>query len=473
MFYSDAQCRDLINQTPTSVWSQRVNTVLNNTKPLRFDRGGRLPLYLWPAMDPGELDVATADYLVKELDRRGIGLICSWSPEKREETLGRALVIARAQKKLGLRINVNANECLHHFFNGDELTAHIDNNGKPFFDYSFGEKHKMGCPFTLDIRKDAIREQVEYFVKVYKAEGLSVDFIFADWEIDGPLEVNGAWEASKNCTRCRAHIKNIDDFMEFQKMMREMRSYLQYYVFSEPVLSQFPDALVGNYALYPHDGYRYWYDYFEYYADGHPYKGDQRAKHRKWYNDFPMTGYTFAMPVVYSLHMSVSWFDFDNPDYRWFYNLLLQVSSVGKNTPISIPIISFVNGASRNKDNSKDFTKFKEEHYRELLWHMLLRGVDTLFMWCGKADDAYETRVVHEVYAEAQEYGEFIEKGVPISFEVPRKPGTVVSGLMLGDRVLIRRTDFGDSHEPVRILAGTKTLSIPYKPGACQIISLK
>ena len=66
-----------------------------------------------------------------------------------------------------------------------------------------------------------------------------------------------------------------------------MRSYLQNYSYSAPVLSQFPDALVGNYAVYPNDGYRYWYDYFEYYVDGQPYKADQHAKYRKWYNDFP------------------------------------------------------------------------------------------------------------------------------------------------------------------------------------------
>ena len=91
-------------------------------------------------------------------------LIASWSPAKREESLSRALPIARAQKKLGLRVNVNANACMYRFFNGDERTAHVDAQGKPFWDESFdtrGRPHHMGCPFTLDLRKDAIREQVE------------------------------------------------------------------------------------------------------------------------------------------------------------------------------------------------------------------------------------------------------------------------------------------------------------------------
>ena len=60
----------------------------------------------------------------------------------------------------------------------------------------------MGCPFAIDFRKKEIRERVELFVKKYKDAGLPVDFIFTDWEIDGPLEVNRAFEASKKCTRC-------------------------------------------------------------------------------------------------------------------------------------------------------------------------------------------------------------------------------------------------------------------------------
>ena len=52
-------------------WSSRVQTVLDVTKPLEFERGRRLPLYLWPAMNPGDLDQATAEHLVRELDRPG------------------------------------------------------------------------------------------------------------------------------------------------------------------------------------------------------------------------------------------------------------------------------------------------------------------------------------------------------------------------------------------------------------------
>ncbi|MCS1412162.1 MAG: hypothetical protein M2R45_05366 [Verrucomicrobia subdivision 3 bacterium] len=35
-------------------------------------------------------------------------------------------------------------------------------------------------------------------------------------------------------------------------------------LFSEDLgRAYFPKALVGSYAVYPHKGHRYWYDYFE------------------------------------------------------------------------------------------------------------------------------------------------------------------------------------------------------------------
>ncbi|MFC1607291.1 hypothetical protein ACFL47_04905 [Candidatus Latescibacterota bacterium] len=454
-------------------WSERIQIALDNSTHLEYDRGGRLPLYVWSAFDPSETDVEKAEALVAELDRRGIGLVCSWRPGN-EESLQQNLAVARAQKKLGLKVNINATSPLYSFFNGDERTAHIDKDGKPFFDDCFGPQ-KMGCPFAIDFRKHDIRDRVEHFVKKYNDAGLSIDFIFGDWEIDGPLEVNRASEAAKKCTRCREHLGEDFDFLTMQKHMREMRSYLQYYAFSEPVLSRFPDALVGNYAVYPHDGYRYWYDYFEYYVDGQPYKADQYAKYRQWYDDFPATGYTFAMPVVYTWEPTYTWYDFENSDYRWFYNMLLVASNVGKSTPPSVPIISFVHWNTVVVSGTPDpsVKQMSEESYQELLWHLLLRGTDTFFMWSGAKEFPKETKLVHEVYAAAQQYGEFLEHGMPITFDVPAQPGTVVSGLVLRDRVLIRRTDFGGNSEPVDVYVGTKVLSVPCIPGKCLIMDIK
>jgi hypothetical protein len=455
-------------------WPEKIQVILDNTTVLKYDIGNRLPLYLWPAIDPGIMSDGMAEQLINEMDKRGIGIVCSWSMNDTSKVFSQCLPVARAQKKLGQRININATELLNSFFNGDEATAHVDADGKLYFDNSFGDK-KMGCPFKLNSRKDEIRKRVQLFVNRYKREGLSVDFIFTDWEIDGPLEVNRAYEASKRCVNCCRQLGNDFTFEKFQRTMREMRAYLQSYSYSEPVLSQFPDALVGNYAVYPNDGYRYWYDYFEYYVDGQPFKADQRARYRKWYNDFPLTGFTYAMPVVYPWAGIYKWYDFDNSDYRWFYNMLLNAGNAGKSTPRSIPVISFVHWHTIFEGSGADSTvkQLSKECYQELLWHMLLRGTDAFFLWCTDIENPDEVKLLHEVYAEAQRYGRYLDKGIPITFDLPSEPGTVVSGLALGDSVLLRRTDFDQNHDNVQILAGTSLIDVGYAPGKCSVISIK
>lgn len=456
-------------------FSDKIQVVLDNTRDLSFARGNRLPLYLWPAMDPGPLSDEAAEQLVKILDSRGIGLIAIWKSENREEALAQALIIGRAQKKSGLGIHINANDLIYSFYNGEERTAHIDENGDPFWDTSFIGKKNMGCPFAINFRKEEIRARFEFYLDAYQNNDLPVNFIFADWEVDGPLEVNEAYQFSMKCRRCREYLGEEYSFLSFQEKMREMRSFLQNHVFSQPVLSRFPEALVGNYALYPHDGYRYWYDYFEYYVEGQPHLTDQDARYRKWYQDFPGTGYTFAMPVVYTWARIFNWYDFEDPDYRWFYNMLLVASNAGKSTPSSIPIISFVHWHTifYPMEKNASILQMSQDSYQELLWHMLLRGTDTFFMWSGAEEFPEEVRLVHEVYADSQEYSEFLEKGMPVNFEVPSRPGTVISGLVLKDRILVRRTDFGDNRGPVKLMAGTSEIVVDYLPGKCQVIPLK
>jgi len=454
-------------------WPSHIQCVLDETAPLKYDRGKRLPLYLWNAMDPGTLDNEAAAELVKTLNERGIGLVASLDPDNRDKSLTDALTIAKAQKGLGLRVNINATKCLYSFFNGDDRTAHVDDDGKPFWDESFGKK-KMGCPFAIDFRRSHIREQIEYFITAFKEAHLTVDFIFADWEIDGPIEFNESHTASKRCRVCRMNIKDINDFAEFQKVLRKQRSELQCEVYAGPMKENFPQVLVGNYGVYPHNGYRYWYDYYELHADGQPYQADQGAKYRRWYHEFPETGCTFAMPVVYTWRRIFDWYDYADTDYRWFYNMLLVASNAGQNTPAEIPIISFVHWHTvETKPPTGTVQQLSEGKYQELLWHMLLRGTDTFFLWCRREEASKEIRLVHQVYAEAQQYGEFLSKGRPIIFDVPKQPGTVVSGLRLDDRILIRRTDFAKTGEPVGITVDGKAIEVGIAPGRCWVLSLR
>jgi hypothetical protein len=111
--------------------------------------------------------------------------------------------------------------------------------------------------------------------------------------------------------------------------------------------------------------------------------------------------------------------------------------------------------------------------YQELLWHMLLRGHDGFALWCRSEEIGIETRLVQEVFAASLAYNDFITRGEPVCFDVPAQPGTVVSGLRLGDKVLVRRSDFGGSAAEEKVLeVDGKRLVVSPGTGECRVIRL-
>jgi hypothetical protein len=376
---------------------------------------------------------------------------------------------------VGLPVAVDATSCIDGFYDGSLETLHIDDQGQPFADLSFDPNRRMGCPFGLATRIPIIRERVEFFLRGYKDSGINVDFIFADWEIDGPLEWNDAWAHSKKCQRCRTRFRKLDDFREFQRQVRAIRASLQHDIFAAPVLSRFPRALVGNYGVYPDDGRRYWFDYYERAPEGAPFVADQKARYREWAPEFKSSGYTMAMPVIYTWYPTYGWYDFANTDYRWFYNCLLNGSSAGRSAKQSTPLVTFVHRSTTAPPPNPDpgVKPFSPASYQEMLWHLLLRGDDTFFLWCLPEELAEESRLVHEVYAASLDYKEFLDRGTPINFETLTIPGPVVSGLRLGNRVLVRRTDFGAEQVAVRLPVGRHQLTIPPAPDRMRIVELK
>jgi hypothetical protein len=181
------------------------------------------------------------------------------------------------------------------------------------------------------------------------------------------------------------------------------------------------------------------------------------------------------MPTVYTWYPTFQWYDFSDPDYRWFYNMLLVATNAAQHTPEDIPIISFVHRTTTSppKEPDPEVKQFSEEKYRELLWHMLLRGVDGFFLWCPQKELVQEIKPVLAVYGEALEYKEFLDQGKPVTFAVPKTEGPVVSGLKLGQKVLVRRTDFGPVQEPVRLRVEGLKIKIAPVQGKCQILTMR
>ena len=147
---------------------------------------------------------------------------------------------------------------------------------------------------------------------------------------------------------------------------------------------------------------------------------------------------------------------------------------MGQTTAATVPVVPFVHWTTTNAPQAlpQGFGAMSETAYKELLWHALLRGVDSFVMWCPDPEMASEVKPVHEVYAASLDYASFLDKGTPVTFDVPEQPGTVVSGLALDKKLLVRRTDFSDSKEPVEITVDGKAIKVPRLDGACAILSV-
>lgn len=453
--------------------------VLENSRPLTHPRGGRLPFLVLPIS--GALRGVDANTTARALDAlaaRGIGYTVPWAPGDFEASLAEGLRIARQVRRVGLPIAVDATACLDGFYDGSPETLHVDARGMPFADLSFDPGRPIGCPLAVLPRIPAMRARLERFLDAYAAAGLLPDLVFADWEIDGPLDGNDAWAAAQRCQRCRAGLTHLEDFRQFQRQVRTVRSQLQREAFAEPVRRRNPAALVGNYAVHPHGGFRYWYDYFEKIppAPGVPVLWEGRAPYREWPHEFADCGYTLGLPVIYTWYPIHGWSDFANSDARWFYHLLREGSNVGGHGAPDRPQLPFIHRhtTAPPPTPSPEVKEFSVDAYQELLWHLLLRGHDGFFIWCLPNELADEVRSAHAVYAEALEQADILTQGTPVVWEVPRIPGPVISARRWGNRVLIRRTDPGaaghDVAVPLRI-AG-RMLAVPFVGPRCQVLTL-
>ncbi|RIH63224.1 hypothetical protein D1164_21105 [Mariniphaga sediminis] len=464
---------------PNHMFSQNIpeniKTLMDTLPVLSNDHGDRELLYQYSVGDLSSLSDEDTRKVISGLKNRGVGVITFWKKgEKIDSHIQEGIRIARIQKELGLSVVIDATRLLYGFYDGTPATSHISDKGETFSDSSFAG-HTMGCPFTLVSRIPVIEARIVAYAEAYKAAGIDIDIVTADWEIDGPMEWNDAWENSKSCVRCRENTSDINNFLLFQATLRSIRSRLMYESYTKPVLERFPDALITNYATYPHDGWRYWYDYFEYPQPELPHIKDQNALYRPWYDEFAETGFTLAMPVVYTWYPIFNWYPEYSGDYRWFYNMLKVGSNAGKSTPSGIPLATFVHWHTTAPPKNPDpgVKQMSRESYQELLWHLLLRGHDMLFSWCMQNELAVEMILLQDVYNKSLEYNKWFKIGQPVIFDVPANETTVISGIKLNNKVLVRRTDFKENNKPVMVKIDNVELKVPCKPGECQILRLE
>ncbi len=459
---------------PAQQIPDNIRLLINSLPILKHDRGNRDLLYQYSVGNLSGLSDAETKQVITDLAERGIGVITFWEKgQNMESRIVEGIRIGRLQQELGLKVVVDATRLLYGFYDGTAATMHVDENKNFFSDPSFAG-YNMGCPFSIDHRIPVIKSYIVAYAEAYKSAGIFIDRVTADWEIDGPTEWNEAWEHSKKCIKCQKNIPNINDFKSFQSIIRSKRSALIKTVYSLPVLEKFAQIEIANYGVYPGNGWRYWYDYFENPQPELPHIRDQQALYRPWYDEFTESGFTMAMSVVYTWYPIFMQYPEYSSDYRWFYNMLLVGSNAGKSTPSGIPIATFVHWHTTAPPEEPDpkVEQMSKEYYKELLWHLMLRGHDVFYSWCLQKELKKEMELLQDVYDRSLEYNHWFEHGRPVIFEVPKEEGTVISAIKLGNELLVRRTDFKENKMDIVFMFDDQEVLIPAKQGSCQILKI-
>jgi len=457
--------------------------LLDAVPPLSRPLGNRPPILLWSPDLPATASDGQLEATLRALQARGLGLFLRWQPSL-SNTLAQVGRVAAIQKRLGMPVAVDASAISHGLFPQGDRGSHVDETGKRF--RGSGLVWNPGCPFDAQALNENMRSRFESYARAHKDAGAPLDYWIADWELDGPNEWKQSWAMARKCAVCRARIPDIDtNFLAFQAAVRKLRSEMQRENFVKPVLARFPAARIGNYAMNPHDGHRYYWDYYEEDAfgkpnltEGIPYRREQGAYYRPWWpGEFEASGYNLAAAVIYAWYHLFLDYSFPETDYRWFYGMLREGTSVASRTPAQVPLIPFlhwlpIGAPDKPEDQPAGFAPLSEERYRELLWHLLLRGVDSFVQW-APGDEARELKPLHAVYDASLAFPEFFEKGTPVVFALPEQPGTVVSAIRWKDKLLVRRTDFAGSRTPVEIVVDGRKILVPVAAGECQVLILE
>jgi hypothetical protein len=457
--------------------------LLEAIPPLTSPLGQRPPLFLWSPEMPVTASDAQLETTLQALQARGLCLFLRWQPEA-SNTMTQLQRVAGIQKRLGLPVAVDATPVSHGLFPKGDAYSHVGQDGKPF--RGSGLSWNPGCPCRATSRNDAVRGRIESYARAQQAAQLPLDYWISDWELDGPNEWKQSWAVARKCVTCCRRIPDIaTNFPAFQAVVRQLRAEMQRENFVQPVQACFPAVRIGNYAMNPHDGYRYYWDYYEEDAFGKPnlaegiaYRREQGAYYRPWWRgEFETSGYNLAAPVIYAWYHLFANYAFTNTDYRWFYGMLLEGTSVTRHTPANTPLIPFLHGLpigapDKPSDRPAGFAPLSAAMFKELAWHLLLRGADSFILW-APGDEVRELQPLQAAYAESLAYPEFFEKGTPVLFDLPNQPGVVVSALKLDGKLLVRRTDFGNPAGPFTITLDRQKLAVPLAPGRCQVLTLE
>ena len=225
---------------PVSPWT--VPTVLQRLPPLQHDAAGRWPILAWTPLElaPGDGAFDRAEPLpeqtYRELRRRGL------APFVRFEA--RYIPMALALQQAGCPVIIvdtmggngpgaEAPDTLHTFEPGFAVEK-----GKPVYPCNL---------VTTGWQNHAAK--LRAILRQFKEAGVTVNAVWADWEVEPFPADFSRWRQAKHCTRCRAMLPPdaLRSPFRHARFVWTYRQGLYSTYLAEPVLEVFPGCSVANY----------------------------------------------------------------------------------------------------------------------------------------------------------------------------------------------------------------------------------
>jgi len=399
-----------------------LETIQKEVPALQHDRGTRWPMILWQA-GPFELQ----------------------SPETYKALLARGLTqhilldekmipVAKALQDAGSPVIMMQGEAgtWPSSLAGDPKEWAHD------FDPGYVPKDPVhACPLLTKgwaINADNIRATLQKF----KDAGVTVDAVWMDWEGDPAGGGPQRYEQALHCRRCRAMLppgvlasqQSFDDY-SWRRYMELTGAYL-----AAPVAEIFPHCSTTNW---------------------HAVVSTQDLPVLTWLDRVICPGvppfFTASNPVAYGNTVSLALWDpafkLDREHVDQFYTrfLLREVSTDAANRLAWTSGRGSVPWVCRWCPDNADPTLpiMSRERYREILRHLWLRGIDGMQIF-NPLRAGFEEMAVDEVkdavtiYDEMLAYRDFLDRGTPLSLDVPKiqDDGVIWSGLRLEDRAVVR-----------------------------------
>jgi hypothetical protein len=438
------QAEDMPPLPPNApIWD--FDSLFKTVRPLTKPLNGRFPIFVWnlPTFNYSNSDKMRWE--ISELGRRGINV---WPhiQYSKPETLPDQIKLAKMAQEMGQPIYLVYSDCEQP---GGQKKLWPESRMwlPPRKDGSYGGDKSWPILPLADSSYAA--DQMREILKKFKQAGIKVSGLMSDQE-NLPYPWNGIYSSQKT-EAARKYYKNpevLKNSNTFKQYALNLRAKILREIFVVPLQELWPQAVYGNYGDVLSWG-------------NHPFVVANNCA----FPEGVKIADKISQPVCYAhtglllKNIPADMIPSQKEVDAIFFHLMLRTASTALiNKRPDIFCIPWISKAicHINYEKRVRMLGLSSHLFKEFIRHCFLRGADGFCIYnCGFYKGGYLVSPQRSfesmddtvaVYNELLPYREFLEKGEPMTFDVPHMnwQGGIWSGLALKDKRLIRVASLGN-----------------------------